>query len=40
MPKLFHRVWPLAALVAGLFVTVAWVGLLGYWVVRFGGLAF
>ena len=40
MPQLFHRVWPLAALVVGLFVTVAWVGLLGYWVVRFGGLAF
>ena len=30
MVTLFNRVWPLAGLTFGLIVTVAWLGLVGY----------
>jgi hypothetical protein len=28
--SLFHRIWPLAGLVAAIIVNLAWVGFLGY----------
>jgi hypothetical protein len=40
MLKLFHRVWPPAALAVGLIGTMAWVGLVGYGVFKLGELAF
>jgi hypothetical protein len=30
MLTLFNRIWPLAVLTVGLVVTVAWMGLVGY----------
>jgi hypothetical protein len=30
MVDLIHRVWPIAVLVFGLFITASWIGLLGY----------
>ena len=32
--SMFQRVWPALGLAAGLIVTVAWIGLLGYGVVK------
>jgi hypothetical protein len=30
MLDLINRVWPIAVLALGLFVTISWIGLLGY----------
>ena len=32
--SMFHRIWPALVLAAGLIVTVAWMGLLGYGLVK------
>ena len=32
--SMFRRIWPALGLAAGLIVTVAWVGLLGYGLVK------
>jgi hypothetical protein len=37
---LFRRTWPGALLAAGLAVTVAWIGLLGFGLFQIGVLAF
>jgi len=37
---IIHRVWPIAAFAFGVGLTAAWVGLLGYGVVRVIGFAF
>ena len=34
MVRLFNRVWPLAALMFGLIVTVAWLGVVGYGLIK------
>jgi hypothetical protein len=34
MVTLFSRVWPLAGLTLGLLVTVAWMGLVGYGLIK------
>jgi hypothetical protein len=36
----FRRTWPGALLAAGLFVTAAWIGLLGFGLFQLGALAF
>jgi hypothetical protein len=30
----FHRVWPALGLAVGLIVTIAWMGLLGYGIIK------
>jgi hypothetical protein len=34
MDTLFNRVWPLAVLTLGLIATVAWLGLVGYGLIK------
>jgi hypothetical protein len=40
MLKLFHRVWPPAALAVGLIATMAWIGVLGYELFKLSALTF
>jgi hypothetical protein len=38
--SLFHRIWPVAGLVAAVVVNVAWMGFLGYGLFKLIGPAF
>jgi hypothetical protein len=38
--SLFHRIWPVAGLVAAVVVNVAWMGFLGYGFFKLIGPAF
>jgi hypothetical protein len=38
--SLFHRIWPVAGLVAAFVVNVAWMGFLGYGFFKLVGPAF
>jgi hypothetical protein len=37
--SLFHRIWPVAGLVAAIVVNVAWMGFLGYGFFKLAGPA-
>ncbi len=38
MVQVFNRVWPIIGLAAGLLVTAAWIGVLGYGLLKLGVL--
>ena len=36
MLQLLDRAWPIAVLTFGLFITLGWIGLLGYGLIKLG----